>query len=121
MDLDQNKTFVHLHFTHERDGLRHQGSGFHERQAKGSYELLETSPLEYLELLDSQAKRPIGNITAARGPGETPALTTEYSYSESSWDEYHGKWICSVSELNAPAKSGARTTEKTRTRPKGQG
>ena len=51
-----------------------------------------------------QAKRLTGNITAARDPGETPALTTEYEYSESSWDEHHGKRLCSVSELNDAAK-----------------
>ena len=55
-------------------------------------------------MLDSQSKRPIGNINAASNRAEPQAVTTEFEYSEPWWDDYHGKWMCSVSELNTAAK-----------------
>ena len=64
---------------------------------EGSYELLEAALMEYLGLLDSQSKRPSGNINAASNRAQPHAVTTEYEYSD-------GKWMCSVSELNAAAK-----------------
>ena len=69
-----------------------------------SYELLEAALMEYLGLLDSQSKRPSGNINAASNRAEPQAVTTEFEYSEPWWDDYHGKWMCSVSELNDAAK-----------------
>ena len=71
---------------------------------EGACELLEAALMEYLGLLDSQSKRPSGNINAASYRAEPQAVTTEYEYSEPWWDDYHVKWMCSVSELNAAAK-----------------
>ena len=50
-----------------------------------SHELLEAALMEYLGLLDSQSKRPIGNINAASNRAELQAVTTEYGYSEPWW------------------------------------
>ena len=71
---------------------------------EGSYELLETTFIEHLGLLDSQPKRPSGNINAASNRAEPQAVTTEYKYSEPWWDDYHRKWMCSDNELNAAAR-----------------
>ena len=56
-------------------------------------------------------------------------MTTEYEYSEPWWDDFHSKWMCSISELNAAAKrqrtddgeDEADTEEPEEKRYKGQG
>merc|ERR1712086_428506 len=70
---------------------------------EGSYDALEAGLMEYLGLLEAQGKRPIGNVNAANNE---PPMSTEYEYSEPWYDEYHGKWVCSMSEINAAAKRG---------------
>ena len=69
---------------------------------EGSYDVLEAGLMEYLGLLEAQGKRPIGNVNAASY--EPPPMSMEYEYSEPWYDEHHGKWVCSMSEINAAAK-----------------
>jgi len=69
---------------------------------EGSYDVLEAGLMEYLGLLEAQGKRPIGNVNAANY--EPPPMSTEYEYSEPWYDEHHGKWVCSMNEINAAAK-----------------
>ena len=68
---------------------------------EGSYDVLEAGLMEYLGLLEAQGKRPIGNVNAA---SYEPPMSTEYEYSEPWYDEHHGKWVCSMNEINAAAK-----------------
>ena len=73
----------------------------------GSYDMLEVGLLEYLGLLDQQAKRPAGTVnsmTDNRTQVEPSELNTDYEYTEPWWDEYYGKWMCTISELNVAAK-----------------
>ena len=86
MDFDT----VDQHLAHECDDYVIKNPAMTSDKT-GSYELLEAALMEYLGLLDSQSKRPIGNINAASHRAEPQAVTTEYEYSELWWDDYHGK------------------------------
>ena len=69
--------------------------------ADDSYDLLEAGLTEYLGLLDQQEKRPKGNVNSMQ---EKPESKPEFEYTEPWWDEYYGKWMCSINDLNAAAK-----------------
>jgi len=69
---------------------------------EGSYDALEAGLMEYLGLLEAQGKRPIGNVNVAN---QSEPLDMDYDYSDPWYDEYHGKWVCSM-EINAAAKRG---------------
>ena len=94
---------------------------------EGSYDALEAGLMEYLGLLEAQGKMPIGKVNAAND--EPPPLSTECEYSEPWYDEYHGKWVCSMSEINAAAKrrrdeddeEDSETKEPEEKYPKGKG
>ena len=71
----------------------------------GSYDMLDAGLVEYLGLLDSQAKMLTGNVCAmADQRGEPPETNAEYEYTEPWWNEYYGKWMRSISEISAAAK-----------------
>ena len=87
MDFDQKKTLlISILPTSVMDHVIKMPAMTSDQE--GSYDELETGLMEYLGLLDSQGKRPTGNISAAADQhGEPPALTTEYEYTEPWWDE----------------------------------
>jgi hypothetical protein len=79
----------------------------------GSYDMLEAGLIEYLGLLDQQAKRPIGNVNSMIDKqGEPAEIKTEYEYTEPWWDEYYGKWMCGINDLNAAAKKRQRSDDE---------
>merc|ERR1712086_1190531 len=70
---------------------------------EGSYDALEAGLMEYLGLLEARGKGPLENVNVAN---QLEPMNMEYEYSEPWYDEYHGKWVCSMSEINAAAKRG---------------
>ena len=66
MDFDQKKTLlISILPTNVMDYVNKNPATTSDKE--GSYELLEAALMEYLGLLDSQSKRPSGNINAVVG------------------------------------------------------
>ena len=77
------------------------------RDEDASYEDLEKDLMEYLAVVDQQARRQVGAVSAVLDNDEEKNIQEKPSHTEPWWDDHYQQWVCGVNDVgmsSGPAK-----------------
>jgi len=69
------------------------------RDENATYEELERDLLEYLAVVDQQAKRQVGAVSALVEDRDQNEEKPVYTYTEPWWDNHYQRWMCGVNDV----------------------